>query len=653
VPSDLPLPPFPPGDPDQNPAVVLPATWRQVSLAGPAGTDRPRFHQATIDDIGTPLAEVTFVVVDLETTGGSPKDSAITEIGAVKVRGGQVLGEFQTLVDPGTEIPPYISVLTGITSMMVATAPRIDAVLPAFLEFARGTVLVAHNAPFDLGFLRAACETTGVPWPTFASVDTAVLARRLLTRDEVPNCKLGTLAPYFSATTQPCHRALDDARATVDVLHGLFERLGPLGVTSLEELTGLTRQVDPQRRRKRHLAEHVPSGPGVYVFRGPRDEPLYVGTSNDLRSRVRSYFSAGEQRSRMTEMIALAERIEALPCAHDLEAAVRELRLIAQHKPRYNRRSRFPERALWVRLTDEVFPRLSVVRRVRPGAGVFLGPFPDRRAADAAVAAVHESLPLRQCTSRLSLTVLGTACALAGMGRCGAPCTGAQSREEYASVAAVFSAAVHSDPQRLVAPLLARVERLSDEGRYEDAAVLRDRVAVLVRAVRRRQRLESLATVPEMVLARPDGAGGWQLSVVRRGRLVAAGVAERGRSVRAHLADLRATAETPTGPEDELAASVDETELVLRWMEKPGTRLVDVCGTLASRTPGTGSYNDFLARVDAGRSERDPFADTRSLSTRAQPDRVVPGRPEARPGRAAGRGAGRRARVAPGLASRA
>jgi DNA polymerase III subunit epsilon len=638
--------------------------WRQVALREPA---RPRYQQATIDELGTPLAEVTFVVVDLETTGGSPKDSAITEIGAVKVRGGQVLGEFQTLVDPGREIPPYISVLTGITSMMVAAAPRIDSVLPAFLEFARGTVLVAHNAPFDLGFLRAACESSGVPWPAFGSVDTAVLARRLLTRDEVPNCKLGTLAPFFSTSTQPCHRALADARATVDVLHGLFERLGPLGVTSLEELTGLTRQVDPQRRMKRHLAEHVPSGPGVYVFRGPRDEPLYVGTSTDLRSRVRSYFSAGEQRSRMTEMIALAERIEALPCAHDLEAAVRELRLIAEHKPRYNRRSRFPERALWVRLTDEVFPRLSVVRRVRPGAGTFLGPFPHRRAADAAVAAVHESLPLRQCTSRLSLAGGGTACALAGMGRCGAPCTGAQSREEYASIAAVFAAAVAADPRELVTPLLTRVDRLSAEGRYEDAAVLRDRVAVLVRAVRRRQRLESLAGVPELVLARPDGAGGWQLSVVRRGRLVAAGVAERGRSVRGYLTDLRATAETPTGPEDEPAASVEEAELVLRWLEKPGTRLVDVTGTLASRAPGTGRYSGFLARVDAGRAERDPFADNRSLSTRAQPDRVAPGRPAVRSqqgatgqggttgqgggGRVSARAAVRRSRERTGLAS--
>jgi DNA polymerase III subunit epsilon len=585
------------------------------------------YEQVSIDEVGTALSAVTFVVVDLETTGVSLRDSAITEIGAVKVRGGEVLGEFQTLVDPGTEIPPYISVLTGITSTMVAAAPRIGAVLPAFLEFARGAVLVAHNAPFDLGFLRAACAENGIGWPPAASVDTAVLARRLLSSDEVPNCKLATLAPFFSATTSPCHRALDDARATVDVLHGLFERLGPLGITTVEELTGLTRQIDPERRRKRHLADDVPHGPGVYVFRGPRDEPLYVGTSNDLRSRVRSYFSASEQRSRITEMIALAQRVDALPCAHDLEAAVRELRLIAEHKPRYNRRSRFPERALWLRLTEEPFPRLSIVRRVRPGAGVFLGPFPDRRAADAAAAAVHEALPLRQCTGRLSLRVLGTACALAGMGRCGAPCTGAQSVAEYAGIAGIFRAAVASDPQALITPLLARIDRLAAEERYEDAAVLRDRLAVLLRAVRRRQRLEVLAAVPELVLARPDGDG------------------PRGTSVRGTLPGLRATAETPTGPADEPAASVDETELVLRWIEKPGTRLVELEGTLACRAPGTGAYSSFLSRVEAGHQDRDPFADGRSLRTRARPERVTPDAPAGDP-RGRGRGGHGRARLA-------
>ena len=126
--------------------------------------------QGTFDELGTPLPDVTFVVVDLETTGGVRPTSAITEIGAVKVRGGEVLGEFQTLVDPGEPIPPFIAVLTGITDTMVARRPA-SAVLPAFLEFARGAVLVAHNAPFDIGFLKPR-RVARADWPALAVVDT-------------------------------------------------------------------------------------------------------------------------------------------------------------------------------------------------------------------------------------------------------------------------------------------------------------------------------------------------------------------------------------------------------------------------------------------------------------------------------------------------
>src|SRR5882724_9070734 len=145
---------------------------------------RPVYVQPTFDELAEPLREVTFVVVDLETTGGSAEDCGITEIGAVKVRGGELLGEFQSLVDPGCQIPPFVAVLTGITDAMVGAAPPLGGVLPAFLEFARGSVLVAHNAPFDVGFLRAACARTGRDWPAHRVVDTAVLARRMLSRDE-------------------------------------------------------------------------------------------------------------------------------------------------------------------------------------------------------------------------------------------------------------------------------------------------------------------------------------------------------------------------------------------------------------------------------------------------------------------------------------
>src|SRR3954466_1448331 len=113
--------------------------------------------QLSFGELGTPLSAVTFVVLDLETTGGPPDSDAITEIGAVKVRGGEVIGEFATLVDPGRGIPPEIVSITGITNAMVYQAPRLDTVLPAFLEFAAGAVLVAHNSGFDVGFIKAAC----------------------------------------------------------------------------------------------------------------------------------------------------------------------------------------------------------------------------------------------------------------------------------------------------------------------------------------------------------------------------------------------------------------------------------------------------------------------------------------------------------------
>ena len=329
------------------------------------------------------LRDTTFVVVDLETTGGrasGDNHDAITEIGAVKVRGGAVLGELATLVDPGRSIPPQIVALTGITTAMVCDAPRIESVLPAFLEFARGAVLVAHNAGFDIGFLRAAAERCQITWPRPPVLCTVRLARRVLTRDEAPSVRLSALARLFGAATTPTHRALDDARATVDVLHGLIERVGNQGVHTYTELRSYLPDVTPAQRRNRHLATALPHRPGVYLFRGPAAEGsprsggvLYVGTAVNLRRRVGQYFNGSDSRTRIKEMASLAIAVDHVECAHDLEAGVRELRLLAAHAPPYNRRSKFPHRWWWVMLTDEAFPRFSVV------------PYPEARHGDRAV----------------------------------------------------------------------------------------------------------------------------------------------------------------------------------------------------------------------------------------------------------------------------
>ncbi|MBQ1072925.1 DEDD exonuclease domain-containing protein [Micromonospora sp. C31] len=551
-------------------------------------------------DPALPLHATTFVVVDLETTGGAPDGGGITEIGAVKVRGGEELGVLATLVNPGVPIPPFITVLTGITQAMLVPAPPIEQVLPSFLEFITDAVLVAHNAPYDVGFLKAACAKHGYHWPSPRVLDTAALARRVLTRDEVPNRKLGTLAAYFRTATRPTHRALDDAKATVDVLHGLIARLAGHRVDTVGDAIEFARAVTPTQRRKRHLAEGLPRAPGIYIFRAADDRPLYVGTSGDVATRVRSYFTAAEKRARISEMLAAAERVEAVECAHSLEAEVRELRLIAAHAPPYNRRSKFPERVLWLKLTDGPYPRLSVVRAISPGDAAYLGPFSSRRAAELAAAGFHDAVPLRQCTHRLSLRTVTPACALAELGRCPAPCEHRITPEEYdVRAVAPFRTATASDPRPVVDALLARIDALSGAQRYEEAAVARARLVAVLRATVRMQRLTALTGIAELAAARPAAGGGWELALVRHGRLAGAGVSPPGVHPRPTIAAIRATAETVLpghGPVPR--ASAEESERILSWLERPETRLVEMSSGWASPVAGAARFRDLLRKAE-------------------------------------------------------
>lgn len=601
--------------------------------------------QVTLADIGTPLSEVTFVVVDLETTGSVPGMSAITEIGAVKVRGGQVLGEFGTLVDPGGPVPAQIQILTGITTAMVVDAPRIATVLPSFLEFARGAVLVAHNAPFDVGFLKAAAAQTGHPWPGHPVVDTVRLARRVVTRDEAPNHKLSTLAALFRTSVVPEHRALADARATVDVLHALLSRLAPLGVTHLEDLATAGDAVPSDVRRKRHLADGLPDAPGVYLFRGPRDEVLYVGTSTSLRRRVLSYFTAAEQRSRMREMVRIAQAVTPVVCATPLEAQVRELRLIAEHSPRYNRRSRSPERMPWVRLTSEPFPRLSVVREVRADA-THIGPFASRAAAQSAIEAMHDAFALRRCTGRLPAvpTPGASACPLAEIGRCSAPCVRPEAAQEYAATVARVRDAMTADPVEVVDAHAVRLAALADQERFEEAVGVRDRLTAFLRGAARAQRLTPLSTCAELVAARRTDAGGWEVVLVRYGRLAGTAVVPPRTDPTPAIASLRVTGEhvpPPVAPAP--AGHPEEADLVLAWLGRPEARIVSASTpwsypvrsaqartdpTEAVRAVGVGGAAGAVEAVEAVGARR---ADHHAGDRRATPARRGTDRPAARP----------------------
>ena len=584
----------------------------------------PLPHQPSFAELGTALHAVTFVIVDLETTGGSCHNSRITEFGAVKIRGGEVVGEFQSLVDPGQAIPPAISALTGITDAMVAARPPVEAVLPTFLEFCQGAALVAHNAPFDLGFLNAGLERLSYPRLTNPVVCTAGLARRLV-RDEVRNCKLSTLAQFFACATQPTHRALADARATVEVFYGLLERAGSFGVLTLEDLIGFAKAGSaPLFASRRKLADGLPSAPGIYAFRSASGEVLYVGKATDLRSRVRSYFG-NDDRRKIVAMMKETDRIDHRVCATPLEAAVREVRLIAEHRPRFNRRSKHPERQVYLRLTKERFPRLSVVKAPPRDGSPCIGPLASRRAAEQVAEAIHDVVPIRRCTPRIGASTRFAPCALAAMSRCLSPCDGSVDVDGYAAAVAMVADAFAGDPSALVGRLSRRMSQLSGAGRFEEAATARDRLRALVTAVQRTLRLSSAVGAGRVIASRRQSDGSHELALFDHGRLRRAlrvADADLASHVRSFAAGIPMAA--PAAGLALVASEVaEEVEVISRWLDADGVVLHHADHGLSSVVAGGRALHDLAVRLRrVHRSTGRPAAELAAKRRRRDPAAV-------------------------------
>lgn len=586
--------------------------------------------QRSFDDLGTPLHEVTFCVLDLETTGGSPATCAITEVGAARFRGGECTGTFQTLVNPGSPIPPEITVLTGITEAMVLPAPPIGEVLPHLLEFIGGAVLVGHNVRFDLSFLDAALRAHGRERLRLHTIDTVALARRLV-RDEVPNCRLDTLARRFRLAHRPTHRALDDALATADLLHVLLERAAAFGVTGLDDLLALPKLGAHPQAAKLRLTDGLPRSPGVYVFRDRSGGALYVGKATDLRSRVRSYFS-GDDRRKVGALLREAHDIDHVPCASTLEAAVREVRMIHALEPRYNSHGTRWRGYRYVTLTDEPFPRLAVTRSPRRDRAVHLGPLPSTAAARRVIEAVEAVVPLRRCTASPTASPRPAPCAPAQLGAATCPCAGQIDRSAYAAIAATAAAGLGPDPHAVLGPLTERMRAMAAAERYEDAALARDRGAALVDALRRQRRFDMLRRAGRLVLDLPGGVRA-ELVRGRLQRVTATGDAVDDRADGGADAAATGAADAPgqlTLALDEVPPPTgplplewaDELSCVAAWLERNAARvrLVHVEGELSCPLPALPSFRPHEPRAGSPRTSRGTVAVAVARGTASPPD---------------------------------
>ena len=451
--------------------------------------------QYSIGELSPQLSNVTFCVLDIETAGGSPNGEGITEIGAVKYHGGIEIDRFNALIHPGCSIPPFIVTLTGISDHMVRNAPPVADVLPSLIDFIGDSVFVAHNARFDLGFVNAALIAHGYDALTNSVIDTVQLARRLI-RNEVPNCKLSTLASCLNLRHQPIHRAMDDVLATGDLLHYLIERAGSLGVFYLEDLLALPSISGHPQSKKLAATNNLPRSPGVYMFVDERDAILYVGKATNIRSRVRSYFGTNESRNKVGSLLKLMHAVHYIETPDALTAEVLESRIIGKLRPRYNRAGTRVEKYCYVRFTtDEEWPRL-VVTKTPSDKGIFIGPLSTRSSARDIIDAIESVVPLRRCTVRMGRNYKvpedAQVCSAARLGLAQCPCSGTADPVAYADLVSVVSAALRGESTAVLDLLAAKMRAHSEAQRFEEAAMVRDRMNTITNALRRVQQTNAL-----------------------------------------------------------------------------------------------------------------------------------------------------------------
>jgi DNA polymerase III subunit epsilon len=527
---------------------------------------RARVHDRT----ARALAEVSFVAVDLETTGGSPGDSGIIEIGAVRVAGGRLVDRFSMLVDPGRSIPSFVSRLTGITHEMVVGQPSIREALPRFLEFAGDGVLVAHNLAFDLGHLSGAHRALyGRP------LDVAAFCTLRLSRRLMPELRRRSLDAIASALGIACfgrHRALPDAQIAAEILCVFLERMQERGVVRLDQVLDLQHSAVDGRPFIVHVPrarlDDVPETPGVYHLLGADGRLLYVGKARRLRARMANYFTNARGHSpRVLDLIRHVHDFRVTETGSELAASLLEARHIRERKPPYNRQRKHLPRVGFLKLhTQSPFPRLAVTRRLSADRALYVGPFRSIEAAERTLGVAARTFGLRTCAGKLAPSPEVSPCLSGQLGSCTAPCAAHVDREAYGRQVDDFLELLEGDGARLLETLAERREHLAAELRFEAAARAQRDIELLEDLRRRRRTLSWVVTRQNFAVLLPTlEREAALLYTVLGGRLAlearitaAADLTAAAQLVRERFARYQ---DQPLAPED-----VDGTTIIAAWL---------------------------------------------------------------------------------------
>lgn len=552
------------------------------------------------------LEDVEFVVLDTETTGLRPGPDRVIEVAGIRLRGTEVIGRFQSLINPGRRIPPFITQFTGITSDMVSNAPKAQFVIPDFLHFIEGATVVGHNVGFDIGFLSYEAKLLGRTFP-LEGLDTIPLARRFL--PGLKRFKLDVVAGHIGINTSQRHRAMGDANTTADIFLHILELARKQQIVTLGHLrrrlqlpvawSGDITQLAPAEKGEKFRADgklsaHAaalprPTGslflnpawkrdfstkPGVYLMKDEHGQVIYVGKAKNLKNRLASYYNQPLGYTRkMDGLLQNVREIETRILGSELEALLVESQLIKELQPAYNVQLRNYELYPFIKIDMlHPFPRVYATREVAADGARYFGPFRSRRVVDLTIELVQKIFPIRTCTRSLPPQAKPSdPCLRLHLDRCSGPCRGGADADEYQKVIEQVCAFLGGESEDLLERLRRQMHEASQKLNFERAAWFRDAIRSADEVLIGQRLITGAVEANNLFIVYPSAQEGYnELFLVRHGRLVQQRpVLHKQEHMKQTLMELLdVAAGLGNAPSIVGKAEVDQINIISRWIHR-------------------------------------------------------------------------------------
>jgi len=434
------------------------------------------------------IDEAEFSVLDFETTGTSARHNRVIEVGVVRVKNLKITDTYQTLINPGTLIPPFITSLTDIGNDDVINAPYFDEIANELLEFFDDSIIAAHNLPFDISFLKHELARAELIFPKNPTLCTLKLARQMY--PQLKSKSLCNLTKHFRIQHKNIHRALGDSMVTAKLLIKMINQLkNEHHVEKVSELIGfqLLPQTKPAFRvmKKKLSADFaaLPSSPGVYLFKNAKDEIVYIGKAKVLKNRVSNYFSSSAAK-KAKQIVRKSSQLDFIKTNTELSALIAETELIKKYNPPLNTLLKKYPQQYFIRIKQtHDYPDLSSKSKFDFDGNDYFGPYTNRDSVKALIEITDRAFQLRECTDKELKK--NKKCYLADIKRCLAPCVNKEISSNYNYELKDVYKFLSGSNQFIVDRLLNKMKVLSNQQKYEEAGKIRNTVNLIINQINR------------------------------------------------------------------------------------------------------------------------------------------------------------------------